>query len=459
VSDPQAPLLEEIGDELIEDWAHGNERDLTVYPGALEARAALPKAVRLLDAQQPEPPEWIVDRLIEAGEISFLAGSSGSFKSTVALAISCCVSGGHEAFDHFPVTQGSVLYVSEEDPEGRIRNRGLALAKGHGWSFDSINNVYVLARKGARLEDSAWQGHIQAVASGLTARLIVLDPLRDLTLADENSNTEMAGLIRFARSCCELASRPAVVFLHHFGKQTECKRTALDRVRGASSLVSAARCAHTLAVRDGHIRWGVVKMTDSDCLPPFDLQVQITEHQDYAGLWHTARLDYTPPAEAECGEAHQAVLEVLDGLPKGQRFSRNELRKAVLERTSISPVLVNRAIGDLQSEGRIEFIAGPRRAHLYALSDRSPRLGVVGRPPVSSPPGEPSVATEGDPQSGGAGANRGYPSIGTPGRPVAPSCETPGHESPTCPRCGCGMSPGRELCETCEYVRQSESEA
>ncbi|MDT8342153.1 MAG: AAA family ATPase [Longimicrobiales bacterium] len=316
-----------------------------------------------------EELEWVVERLVQAGELGQIVGGDGSMKSTFALYMALCIAGGHPVLGRFTVKEGPVLYVSEEDGIARLQTRGKALCRGHGWSWADVNDrLHALIRQGVLLEDEAWQAHLIAHAQRLGVVAVVFDPLRDLTLAEENSNTQAAPLTRFFRRLNELPSRPAVIVLHHFGKAGtgENRKAIGERPRGASALKAACRFMLALQKRDGSVSISLLKHTDTDGWDGFGFTYRITEREGKRGTWDTACLEYSEAAAIDERADVEAVVQVVTANP-GQ--AKRRVRDGVVKAHGIPGPRAYDALAEAVRDGLVVVEKDGQTHRLYPASE------------------------------------------------------------------------------------------
>jgi hypothetical protein len=347
--------------------------DLFPHPDYVEENGAaptpepdgLPRAIRAIDAPDPEPITWCVEELLIAAELAVFAGDGGSYKSTGAFHIAAAVAGGYSAFSRFPTKAGPVLILSAEDGEGVIRNRLEALIAGHGWDRERVlSNVYILASHDAKLSDAEWQRHLLAEAQRIGIKFMVCDPLFDLVEGDENSNSDLRPVIKFCRRIAG-ATGAAVVIVHHATKVKEGQR-AIDRVRGASALRDAARCVLFFESKPEGIGIEHLKMSRSEKLEPFMLTREIESSEESRAVWVSARFAYQTVDAAALDRAEGFILDQITAFPGALNSTDLRKRGAVeqIRREDMST-----AQSRLKARGLIDFVEGPRKARFWVLVD------------------------------------------------------------------------------------------
>lgn len=377
-----APRLEE-GPGLM-DWP-GPDGDTD----APSARGALPMPVRLLDAPPAEPPSWLVEGLLLAGEPTLIAGQGGSYKSTTALAIAAAVAGGYAAFGAFEAAAAgeAVLIVSEEDAQAVIQDRLEALIRGMEWDRTRVlANVFLLALEGCRLDDLSWQLHLRAQGERLGAALFVFDPLADLLSRSENSTDDARAVVAFWRTLAREGA--AVLVTHHVGKPKEGYAEA-DRVRGAGAWANAARCVYvTTSSAPGEVQLSCVKSNRVPRGEPIALAVDVVADPVNPASWISARItapgrggDWRVRDRSVLTAAERRVLEALERAhPEVLSWSR------LAEEADVSKAMLSKAKAKLEGLGYLRREEAGHRAgrvtFCYGITD-SGRLALIPEAPGS----------------------------------------------------------------------------
>ena len=357
--------------------------------GSTPRGEALPPAVSALEAEPPDAPSFDINGVLLTCEIHLLGGEGGSGKTTVSLTVAGSKAGGYDLFDcpAFNVNApGPVLFISEEDSLGCLVNRLEAIVKGHGWDRERVlGNVYFIAQEGASLDDPTWRAHILAEACRVDASLVVFDPYTELTMVEENSNTEAKPNIKFFR---EINRAGASVLINAHTRKSNENQTTRDRIRGATALYDAARVVFILQPMDVGIAVECIKMNRSEKPRKFVVKREIESDPENRALWETARLTHVSMTKAEDEEAE---LFVLDQLTRRGTLNTTEL-KALAKGTGVNGVGVSGAIKNLSAIGRIGYEKGPRNSHMWhilpvAQDSRQPRQpDLPGCPEVARQP-------------------------------------------------------------------------
>lgn len=193
--------------------------------GALHVGLATVRGDELHD-RQFEPRRFIVDGLIQQGNLALLAGRPKSGKSWLLLQMAQAIDTG-APFLGRATTKTPVLYLALEDGERRIYER-LHVRKWRPREASFAFGMMPLTGDGL--------AQVEAAIAGFG--VIVIDTLRAACGpgADENDNALMGGLVQ---SLADLAHRRDVAILvtHHTRKGDA--EDAFDLIRGAGAIRGA----------------------------------------------------------------------------------------------------------------------------------------------------------------------------------------------------------------------------
>jgi hypothetical protein len=176
-----------------------------------------------------EPPEYIVDGLIEDRALSAVIGAPGAGKSFVVLDIACSIASG-SAWKGRPVKRTRVLYVAGEGVSGasqRIKAWETQHGIGVGQDLFMIPEATLLATKVVGL----WEW-IAANVKANGIGLVIFDTLARMAIGlDENSSQDMGRAVGMFDKL-RRSSGAGVLLVHH-------TKAGADTGRGSSSLLGA----------------------------------------------------------------------------------------------------------------------------------------------------------------------------------------------------------------------------
>lgn len=196
------------------------------------ARAALPEiepAGSFVSQDIPEPPE-VVWGMLHAGSKLVVGGASKSFKTWTLLYLAAAVSSG-QPWLGFKTFQSRVLFINFELPRFAIQRRLQAISKALGVEPDDR----FLSLWNLRGYSAPYQLLVPQIIDRIRGegfRLVTMDPIyKTLGNADENSATDMAGLLNSLEQIAEIGA--ALAFGAHFSKGNQAAKNSIDRISGS----------------------------------------------------------------------------------------------------------------------------------------------------------------------------------------------------------------------------------
>jgi hypothetical protein len=206
------------------------------------------------DAIPPRP--WIAPGYLMRGSVTVISGPGSAGKSSLmvgwatALAIGCAFHGMSAS------TPMRVATYNVEDDGNEQKRRFSAMLQRMGCTHSQLGGRLAIlgparvgtllhaARDGTLLVNTPVMDRLEAFVKEFRPDVLMLDPFVELHAAEENDNTAIrAVMARFRAMAIE--HNMAVVLLHHSRKGTTDPGDP-DTVRGASSIIGAARVAQTI---------------------------------------------------------------------------------------------------------------------------------------------------------------------------------------------------------------------
>lgn len=190
------------------------------------------------DNIQMRPIDWLWDGWLARGKLHILAGSPGTGKTTIALALGAALTCGSRWPDGAKAWQGDVLIWSgEDDPADTLAPRLKAMGADMG-RVHFIGDVK--SGKESRSFDPATD--IPALAKAVETicpALLIVDPIVSAVSGDSHKNTETR---RALQPLVDLASKvgAAVLGITHFSKGS-AGRNPVERVTGSLAFGALAR--------------------------------------------------------------------------------------------------------------------------------------------------------------------------------------------------------------------------
>ena len=206
------------------------------------------------DEQNLAPRRWILGRRFIRGYVTVTVSPGGVGKSTLATAEAISIVSGKALTNTEVYEPGPVWMFNTEDPQDELERRVIATAKHHGIPLEKLRNLYVTSGRNAPLRIVSAEGEVNETAVSeiiktakeLNLVAIIFDPFVRLHSVNENDNM-MIDLVVQQLSRIADEVNCAVHVVHHTRKLgSEGGRGNAETARGASSLISAARVAHTI---------------------------------------------------------------------------------------------------------------------------------------------------------------------------------------------------------------------
>ena len=239
----------------------------------------------VFDADTPfRAPEFILPGL-RAGQVGLLCAPGGTGKSFLALELAFAVASGNCLLEKIPVhAAGNALVVQFEDDSWDTTNRGNSILRamreqGKILPEPTALSVFSLPEEALPLLDSSGlliEENITAlteICEGM--RLVVLDPLSHLHVANENDSTHMNVLSKILKKIAQKC-QCGILVCHHMSKAATLsgQGDVQQAARGSSALVDAARLVMNLSrhpKQEGWLQLSWSKLNGHAPIPPIDL--------------------------------------------------------------------------------------------------------------------------------------------------------------------------------------------
>ncbi|MBZ0071433.1 MAG: AAA family ATPase [Gammaproteobacteria bacterium] len=210
-----------------------------------------PPQVRTICAADiaPEPIRWLWHEYLAAGKLHILAGSPGTGKTTIALALAATVTAGERWPDGTPArAAGSVVIWSGEDD---LKDTLVPRMHAMGADLRRVHFVHdTMCEDGARAFDPAkdTDGLVAAVERIGDVRLLIVDPIVSAVSSDSHKNGEVR---RALQPLVDLAAAAgaALIGITHFTKSTSGK-DPIERITGSLAFGALARVVFAAAKQD-----------------------------------------------------------------------------------------------------------------------------------------------------------------------------------------------------------------
>lgn len=190
-----------------------------------------------------KPPVWLIKDIWTRGSCGFIAGEPKTWKSWMALDMALSLATGSDFLGTFPIVQpGPVLYIQEEDPAPRLKDRFEKMwSSKASWrviledgvpvsvppeEISKDPDVGVHVKSGLILSDEVWMEWLRDTISegfrGSQYQAVFLDPLMYM-IGDVDENRAAQMMLKIFRPLKVIASEfdIAVIVVHHLKKANQ----------------------------------------------------------------------------------------------------------------------------------------------------------------------------------------------------------------------------------------------
>lgn len=287
----------------------------------------------------PVEVNWIIPGFVPEDSLIMISGQQKmAFKTWTADTLAIALSTGKVVGPFEPVEAVPVLYVQEEGSRFGTKNRIDGIAKTWGIDPDSLTDLHFVYHEMVKLDHEDWKKKLFGAVRHLNIKVVILDALTYMHIADENKANEMLNVVETLQLLKKAGA--TVIWLCHLDKAMGSKRKADHdlQVRGSSSVVNAYDlhyCLRRYSARDAHIDWEIRAREHE--WRHFCATWDIVKHEEKIWSQHLCKevsIEIIDKAKLELREVTEEPAqnkeETLDKLAKmlapGKEYSSNELR-------------------------------------------------------------------------------------------------------------------------------------
>lgn len=328
------------------------------------ARISLPRIWTINDILTSDfgNDEWLVKDLIPFPSMTALSGNPGNFKTWLTIVLAQSIAEGKPFLEQYPVRQGAVLIVDEEDYIKHIQKRLQLL------NVSKELPIFYLSQESIKIDESDGYNSLLKIIADHKITLVILDSLVRMHTREENDAKQMAFVMgQFMQL---IKNNVSVLFTHHHRKQAAWgPNNASQSLRGSSDILAAVDChltvekikaENTLIVRQEKLR-------TATAINPFNVTIESqTESMRfaYAGTHDNKK--------TKTEEAKEAITQLLE--EESQLF-RDDFQDRLIAAGVAGKQAIDTAIKDLQNEAVIELVpkeelpTETRKRHCYRLAE------------------------------------------------------------------------------------------
>lgn len=310
-----------------------------------------PFTLKELYEEEMPPISWLAKDLIPSGMLAAITGESNCYKSFLTLALAQSVATGKPFLGHFEVEKkGKVLIIDEENTRRLIKKRF------EDMGIEAHEDIIFLSLSGVQIDHGSHHNKLKALIDEIDPVLVVMDSLVRFHSKDENSASEMSGVMR--NISLLTSEERTVLFIHHHKKEGFGKNSGSNSVRGSTDIFNALDC---------HI--GIKKNTDTLTLNQHKLRVQkqldpfsVTIDNLTAGHLQFVYGGVDTSRQDLVNETMGEIVNMLNQAA-GEVVSRKELG----EEFDVSKKMLTEALNTLIENEEIVRHVGAHGAHFYSI--------------------------------------------------------------------------------------------
>ena len=294
---------------------------------------------------QKDQDRWLIEGLWAQSAIGVLGGPAKCFKTWLGLEMAVAVATGTDALGHFPTRQqGPVLVYLAEDSLSQVRARVEALCRGRGLDLKNLP-LHVITEASLRLDLELDLKRLASTIDAIRPHLLVLDPLVRMHRLDENSASEISGLLSNVR---EMQRRfdVAILLAHHASKKARAHPG--QALRGSSDLHALGDSNLYVTRRPQGILL-TVEQRAARSPDPMWMDLVVKDEQ------RTAVLRVRPLDQKAAQPGRDLGNAIIDVLARASGpIPRGELRK----RVGVNNQRLGEVLARLGDQGQVERVAG-----------------------------------------------------------------------------------------------------
>lgn len=178
---------------------------------------------------------WKIHKLVPDRGITIFGGTSGAYKTWVAMQLALACASGEKFLEHFDAKKATVLYIDEENGDITLPNRFEQLIKGHDHKHD-FNNLHVVQFANIKLDDGLVAGKLSYYIKQHDVRLIIFDSMIRCMNGEEDKSKDVRIVFDTLKTLLKEADDLSVILLHHTAKG----KRGLEGLRGSGDFAAFA---------------------------------------------------------------------------------------------------------------------------------------------------------------------------------------------------------------------------
>lgn len=309
--------------------------------GELERLEVMP--VWKVPAAEESGSRWLIDGLWSEEAVGVVGGAPKCAKTWLSLEMALSVASGSPCLGVFRVDRpGPVLVLSAEDAPRQVRERMEGLAAVRGIQFESLDVGLILSTR-LRLENADDRKRFEEMLERQRPRLLVLDPFIRLHGVDENSASEISGVLAKLREW-QRKFHMAILVVHHTRKVSGI--SAGQTLRGSSDFHAWGDSNLYLKRKDDGIVM-TIEHRSAASGEPVRLKLETEDGAPHLAVSDDVVRVAKPPVDSA---AHEIEKKIIGHLARADEPHQREQIRAALK---IRNQHLSDTLKKLQTEGKL----------------------------------------------------------------------------------------------------------
>jgi len=261
--------VEQMMQSALPEAAKAHETPAQPVGEADESQSEWPTEVQEINALALPRRQWVYGTTYIRKYVSVTASAGGIGKTSLATVEGLAIVTGKSLLGEVVKEQANVWIVNLEDPLEEMQLRLAAAMQHYGITHaqiagklfmdaeDTMQMVLAAEGRDGLIQNDALLEYMVKRINELNIGVLIIDPFVSTHLVNENSNASIQAVVAMFRKLARLTGA-AVHIIHHVRKGNGEDAT-IDSVRGAGSLIGAARAARVInkVSEDEAVRLGV----------------------------------------------------------------------------------------------------------------------------------------------------------------------------------------------------------
>lgn len=165
------------------------------------------------------PINWRIKNLVTESGIVILGGTSGSYKTWVAMHIALCCVTGKPLFNEFEVKKCNVLYFDEENGDITLPNRFDMLRRGHNLSDEEFGNLFISIFNNLKLDNKTMYVRLIEDIEKYNPKVVIIDSMVRCMEGEEDRAKDVRVVYENIKQILNKYRDICFIILHHTTKQ------------------------------------------------------------------------------------------------------------------------------------------------------------------------------------------------------------------------------------------------